>query len=372
MGSVLPLAKDSYDFDIFVELQSLKIKLTFSLVGMHISRDEDLPAFIEMGDKAQFVLWNREVENQGQTKQILHCDLIVEREPPKRAKATLLALLDHKILLDDPVQEGLPYDSGFGLVIDSSGNFTPKWIVPFDLLPKDAKPWFKQTYSEMSGQIAGFIKQARWLQNASGGHRPFSMVGIKWSVDGELWSNFPFELDVRFAGSRSVVVSGQSHESLINFISSGFTEPVAHDLMREANDLASRTPRSALLIAFSALETGIKTQLVHLMPVAKTLIKNVPSPPIVTLLDEVIPEALKRNGIIVKHLPLTKPAKDYLKKWVSQRNHVTHGVKQSVDPEGVKNFIQFATDILYIFDYCNGHDWALDHLQSEEWRIEAP
>jgi hypothetical protein len=346
----------------------MKIKVTYLLQGMHVSRKTDLPAHFIGKDGAEFILWMREVEHQGQTVLQLCCDIVVDVEPPSRASDTLLALKENRLLLDDPIQEGLPEISlSNGTVVDMQGNVQPKWIVDYDLLPKKAKPWFRQISTELSGNLVNFIKQLRWAQNTAGGHRPYSWAGTFWSLDGEEWNHFPREFNVKISQPRPIEASKTAREKMAKIVKCGAYEPIYHDLIREAGELVSRSPRSALLVAFAALEASIKQQLFRLVPDATELIKVMPSPSVVTLLQEVLPKTIKAKGMPADHFPMKKEAKNYLVKWVAQRNQVTHGLKHSVDADSAEEFIRFAKDIMYLLDDLSGQDWALDHLESKFW-----
>lgn len=349
----------------------MKIKLTYSLRDMHVSRETDLPAHFDGVKGTEFFLWMREVKHQGQSVRQLCCDLVRDVAPPDRAKDTLLALRENRLLLDDPIQEGLPQTAlSEGTIVDLQGNIKPGWIVDFDLLPKGAKPWFILIQAEMSEQLANFVKTLRWVQNAAGDHRPFSSVGAYWSLDGADWNHFPSGIYVKVREPRPIKASDADRVRIAAIANDRVHEPISHDLIREAGELVARTPRSALLVAFAALETGIKGQLKGMIPDASGLIDEMPSPPLLKMFQEILPSTIKAKGLSSDHFPLKKNAKNYLKKWVTQRNQVTHGTKHSVDAEKVEEFIEFAKDILYLLDHVEGHDWALDHLESGIWAAD--
>lgn len=346
----------------------MKVKLTYSLQNMYVSRRNDLPAHFSGVDGAKYFLWIREVEHEGKPVRQLCCDIVCDVKPPARAKETLLALRENRLLLDDPIQEGLPKTSMTGeTIVDLNGNVKPKWMVDFDLLPSGAKPWFRQIATELSFQLTSFVKQLRWFQHTTGGHRPWATVGTFWSLDGEEWNRFPSDLKWKFSQPRPIEASDTDRVKMEAILNNRIHEPVSHDLIREAGELVGRAPRSALLVAFAALEAGVKLQLSRMVPDASALIDKMPSPPLNTLLQEILPRIIETKGIASDHFPLKKRASDYLKKWVTQRNQVTHGTKHSVETEKVEDFILFAKDILYLLDHLNGHDWALDHLESEVW-----
>lgn len=349
----------------------MKIKISYSLREMHVSRETDLPAHFNGVDGAKFLLWMREVEHQGQPVRLLCCDIVCDVEPPARARDTLLALKENRLLLDDPIQEGLPQTSlSKGTIVDLQGNIKPRWIVDFDLLPKGAKPWFRQIKDELSDQLFNFVKQLRWVQNTAGGHWPFASVGAFWSLDGEEWNRFPSKSSLRIHQHRPIEASDAARVRMAAIVTNRAHEPISHDLIREAGELVHRAPRSALLVAFAALETGTKLQLTRMIPDASALIDRLPSPPLITILQEVLPKTIEAKGLSSGHFPLKKDANDYLRKWVTQRNQVTHGLKHSVNADSVDEFIRFAKDILYLLDYLDGQDWALDHRESGVWATD--
>lgn len=349
----------------------MEIKCTYSLRDMHVSRESDLPAHFDGEEGTEFILWMREVEHQGRSVQQLCCDIVRDVEPPKRALETLLALKENRLLLDDPIQEGLPQTSRIaGTIVDLQGNIKPRYAVDFDLFPKGAKPWFRQIRDEMSEQLRNFVKTLRWVQNTAGGHNPFAIVGAYWSLDGEDWSHFPSDYRIKFKQPRPIEASNAARVRIAAVLNDKVHEPISHDLMREAGELVATAPRSALLVAFAALETGIKGQLKRMIPGASGLIDEMPSPPLLKMFQEILPSTINAKGLSSDHFPLKRHTKEYLHKWVTQRNQVTHGTKHSVEAGKVEEFIQFAKDILYLLDDVEGYDWALDHLECGIWATD--
>lgn len=227
----------------------MKIKLTYWLRGMYVSRETDLPAHFDGVEGTEFILWMREVEHQGQSVRQLCCDLVRDIELPERARDTLLAPRENRLLLDDPIQEGLPKTAlSEGTIVDLQGNIKPGWTVNFDLLPKSAKTWFRQVRAEMSEQLANFVRMMRWVQNATGDHRPFASVGTYWSLDGEDWSHFPFDINAKIWQPRPIQASDAARVRIAAIVNDRVHEPISHDLIREARELVARTPSSWSLL----------------------------------------------------------------------------------------------------------------------------
>ena len=78
-------------------------------------------------------------------------------------------------------------------------------------------------------------------------------------------------------------------EEIVRMVESGDQEPVAHQLLREAWELRSSNPRSALAIGIAAAEIGVKDLIASLVPNAQWLVMEMPSPPVVKILREYLP-----------------------------------------------------------------------------------
>jgi hypothetical protein len=78
-------------------------------------------------------------------------------------------------------------------------------------------------------------------------------------------------------------------EEIVRMVESGQQEPVAHQLFREAWELRSSNPRSAIAIGIAAAEIGVKDLIAVVVPNAHWLVKETPSPPVVRILREYLP-----------------------------------------------------------------------------------
>lgn len=341
-------------------------KLTMSLNGIYVRRESDLPVSVPLDTDTQTTFWMREVDHQGQRVKQLCVDLIAERVVPHRVELTLRELRHNRLVLDNPVQEGIPYSSLDGPIVDETGQVRDNWAVPLSLLPRGARPWLEALHRELGDRLTAYIRTLRWRQAASSGHQPFSSVGIDWSDDREIWTYVPRNFAFSVSRSASIDISEARLTDAAKLLADGYSEPFAHELIREARILSDSAPRSALLIAFSALETGLKSYLNYLLPDGDALIEKIPSPPVVTLIRDVIPSIHNSRGICSPGLPISNSALAELQKWVTQRNQVAHGAKRSVDQKGLRAIIDLIVALLYVFDAARGHDWASENMKSIE------
>jgi len=142
-------------------------------------------------------------------------------------------------------------------------------------------------------------------------------------------------------------------------------EPLAHELFCEAADQEQKNPRSCLVLTVAAAEIGFKQLVGSLVPDAKWLADNVPSPPLVTMLSNYLPTLplkVRINGSRPK-----VPAKliSTIKTAVQLRNQVAHGNSPKIPSKKLHEILMAIHDCLYLFDYYNGHSWAWNRISIE-------
>jgi hypothetical protein len=315
---------------------------SYSLKGMFPQEDRSLPQTVTFDEKTDFLLWLRDVDNRGERYTQLCCSIIQQSEPNSHVVKTLEALKEGQLLLDEPPQLRLPYYSiGEGDLINASGKVSKAYLPTLAQLPSKARHWLSEHQKGLSAQLFLFLRTLRWRTFVSGGHTPFSFIGFNWSYDRKNWTEAPRNFDFRITDSQGVATADDILAKTVGLMKSGQTEGFGHELLREAYTLVSHAPRSALLIGVSALETGIKSHITKLEPNAASLLEKIQSPPALTLLQEVLPALYKANGRDVSYIPLVASDSKYLRKWITQRNQIAHGAKQSVDIDKLYEFIIF-------------------------------
>jgi hypothetical protein len=112
-----------------------------------------------------------------------------------------------------------------------------------------------------------------------------------YSGDGQSWLKVSLvrriELGVAMAVKKSL--KDVPPEEIVRMVELGDQEPVAHQLLREALELRTSNPRSALAIGIAAVEIGVKDLIASLIPNARWLVMEAPSPPVWRILREYLP-----------------------------------------------------------------------------------
>jgi hypothetical protein len=114
-------------------------------------------------------------------------------------------------------------------------------------------------------------------------------------------------------------------------------------------------------MAMSAAEIGLKELVSRLVPDAGWLVGNVPSPPLVRMLIEYLPRLPLVNSDAA-FVPPARSILDELRKGVTMRNSAAHIGARHVDIDDVEHVVDAVTDLLWLFEYYVGNDWALQYL----------
>jgi hypothetical protein len=333
------------------------LKRTYSLAEMYLEWQGEAPVRLPLPDRrnGEVVLWNRTLT--GQAPQLCIDALLSADLAPDLAK--MFDDLEAGVLpRDEPSSVALPYTLSPGATIDADRAIPGGHTVPLKIMPAQFQQFILYRSSELSEVIEGFVTTLRWMQRSAGKLRPYAVVGFAWSRDQTTWRPVPHSHLVRVSMPKGLDNRTRAMSAFRKLWASGEREPLGHELVREAFDIAGTNPRSALLIALSALESGLKEYIQFRVPNSNLILQKLASPPVLTMAQEIIPLIHARLAIKSTELPLTKERKEFLQKWVSQRNLVAHGLKSDIDGDKLIAFLGFVRQFLYTLDTQRGNRWA--------------
>ena len=140
-------------------------------------------------------------------------------------------------------------------------------------------------------------------------------------------------------------------------------EPLARQVLLEAQELAVENPRAALVLAVTAAEMGVKQFAARQARESEAwLLNNLASPPLATLLKEHLPFFTEKHTTDGHAVP--KRLRRAVAKAVEKRNKVVHrGDDADYDVSSLPQVLADINELLYLLDWFAGHDWAFDHLQ---------
>lgn len=230
----------------------------------------------------------------------------------------------------------------------------------YDELEESLRSFCEMVDKELFGASVRVFGLLRWRYANPGSFRRFVDDGTEWSRDAAVWYRLPARVVPRGRVSRGLILTSDSEGEVSRLAASGYSEPLAHELLREAH-AASRDPRTALISGVAALEIGVKACVAALLPLSQWLVENIPSPPVERLLNEYLPTLPAKNMINDKVLPPPATHMAIIKKAVAMRNKVVHSGKAEVTWENSNEALRVIADVLWLLDYYAGHAWALDH-----------
>jgi len=195
---------------------------------------------------------------------------------------------------------------------------------------------------------------------------------IEWSLNGDEWIKDVegrrrpvfFDLDIGRFG-----VEVDDAEELISWLLDGYErESLAHELIAEAVRLGEDSPRSALVVAMTAAEVGVRSFVGSLGRAdAAWLLSRPGAPPLDDLLKNYLPfvtDVRTRKGAVIP-----SELRRLVRRGVESRNKVVHFGEHGPDDVELEQLLTAVNDLLYILDWLAGEEWALEPV-SDEWKDE--
>lgn len=169
-------------------------------------------------------------------------------------------------------------------------------------VPTALDSFSKQVLREFSDIARRTVQVARWRVNAHGTHRTIcGGKGVGYSLDGKAWFTLPQDINFSMDVAATLSLHDDQFGEVELLLESGEDEPIAHQLFREALENRFPNPRSALILAVTSIETGVKNCVSRLVPEATWLVENAPTPPVVNMLRDFLPKLSKTRARTIPH-----------------------------------------------------------------------
>ena len=228
-------------------------------------------------------------------------------------------------------------------------------------MPIDVQAICKEVSSLLERTLRRFLTLLRWSQDIRNDH-------ILWEFDPSLYwriredgfyyaaptpKSEPFTLEMRH-GVHWVDSNISDFKTIWN--KPNAQESLGHELLREAVSVCETSPRSALLILCSALETAVKQHISFVVPKSAWLVREAPTPPVFKILQKYFPDIIQEESIRSNWAGLSKVF-NVCKDLIEKRNLVAHRGNFE-GAEKLKEYIDCVRDVLYIIDVLEGNEWA--------------
>jgi len=225
-------------------------------------------------------------------------------------------------------------------------------------LPRDGGPdahqreviytWFR--VEPVLESVGGVL---RWRFGMFGDDPVWTSTDLTLQSDGEVFE-FASMPQATFGDDRARIEPG-GLVKVAELVVGSVTQPLAHEMWREAWNLHYRSPRSSLVVGIAAAEVGFKQLVALLVPGAESLVEHLPSPPLNTMIRKVLPNLPIRSGLSSEQL-CPKHIRKALMEAVEARNQVVH---RGVMPEiHLWRTLMDVREFLYLLDWHAGHAWA--------------
>jgi hypothetical protein len=224
----------------------------------------------------------------------------------------------------------------------------------------------QKAHDDMWDLIQRTLRLARWRGNTRGGPNPIRSGvpnSFVWFVDGSNWKMVSDYMSIRIKFLSSTHNwSKDDAEFLQAEILKGSSEPLGHELLREADVNSESNPRSSLILAVAAAEVGFKHFASKALPDTAWLLE-LPSPPLIDMINR-FPWSQLKVRINDKTPAVPEMIVDEMKKAVGLRNKIIHLGFANISPETLDSVLRTVSDFLYFLDSVHSNQrWPLNYVR---------
>jgi hypothetical protein len=246
----------------------------------------------------------------------------------------------------------------------------------FSELPNPLRDFIRNVTHELASTATEIFELIRWRRAMPGPVEALwvrRIEGIEWCDEAGNWHRLP--PDIQWSVGDARILPRSTNEEIADLqamAACGIREPLAHALLRQAlRASGQREYASALVMAVTALEIGVKHLVGTLIPRAEWLALRAPSPPVVDMLRDYLPTipAHESIGGYVASPPaeILKTLKDA----VFARNVTVHRGPEELKQDFIARVLDAVVNVLWMCDYFTGQKWAYQNL-SEQMRSALP
>lgn len=255
-----------------------------------------------------------------------------------------------------------------GYIANDDGTLKPGRELDSWLLPESVQQELNSVRHHLREKTQLLIDTIRWRQALDGPHQPLAHMRLFWRQDREDWREVPGRLHTTVSVHRGLGHSAKWKSSVQKLLSSGSTPPAAHELLREAQELANTSPRSSLVIGIAAAEIAVRQCIANLIPKAEWLAFEYQGVTVDAALKNFIPSISQVQSVaVVEELDSIRRV---VNKAIRKRNRLVHRTALTITPDEVKKYLDSFGTLVRLLDGISSYPWALDYLHLPE--AESP
>lgn len=290
------------------------------------------------------------------------CIATVIKHPDPEVSGAFADIAEHRI------PEGSVVQDNDRDMVTPDGKVKDNYAIHFRWLPERLRQYITEVQTQLLNAVRRAVGIARWRLGIPTGHNPIKSVrGQEWSNDGETWYHTPTDFEIQAWSLSPHFYPPDFLEDVGRLIANdAVSEPLGHELFREAWDQRYSNPRSALILGMSSAEARVKEFISLLEPGAAWFLDNFTAPPLPAILKNYIPALLVRRGIRAEvRRPPSETIMSPIDNGMQLRNKVAHGVRKEVRLDEVEAFLPAVRDVNCMLDVFSGYAWARFYVRPE-------
>jgi hypothetical protein len=252
--------------------------------------------------------------------------------------------------------------------IDSSGNILAGTPIFAEHCPPSLQELCSQVRTRLEERQERFLRMLCWRQNIDAPHSIFeSAPSLHFCVTGSKYMLIPqVGEESRMRRSPRGIRWSDDKDSAVRSLWSdlNISEPLAHELLREAIHLYQSAPRSSLIMTATAIEIGVKKHISRVQPITSWLLEKMPSPPVHKVLRDYL-HSIHEGSSAIKDWNALKHLWKKCEEIAMCRNALAHNTGANPDNDILISSMSTAHDVLYILDVLEGHTWARDFVEKK-------
>jgi hypothetical protein len=303
-----------------------------------------------------------DVEANPELRRQALCSASTDLEPPLAIHEMFKSLAQGRMPVGSRSPKPLPS------YIFEDGTIAPGHNVPFSYLPTSLESFVNDfLFAKLHDYAIRTVRVLRWRFAQPGPHTPVKAAyGLKWSLDNKSWQTFPTLRIVHGVPFGPLDLTDDRHlVDAITQVEEGLSEPLGHELYREAWDQRVQNPRSALVIGYAAAEVGFKECATFLVPDIAWFVENLASPPLDQVLTKYFPKLPVKLKISDGDPFVPNKIVHEVREGMRLRNKTAHTKGQRLSTDALEAILRAIQDLLWLFDYHCGHAWALNNIRPE-------
>jgi len=237
------------------------------------------------------------------------------------------------------------------------------FVVPVRFLPEGFQDFVVPLEASLHEAVFRVVRVVRWIYAMPGQPQPVSVERREWSLDGEVWHGLPYEQP---KPSRPYLVAdpladNEDIEAVQRLLDNGDDEPLARLVWLEASAQRYRNPRSALVMAASCAEVGMRSLLAPTVP-RKTL----RGLNFAGLMEKTLLRA-QVVAVVTNRPPVfpTQKLRARLFRTAAQRNRAVHDGVIKLAPYEIDEVLDAAANFVWILEYLRGYSASLRHVTAD-------